>query len=315
MRFTSLGGIVVCVGAALVGRARAQDAYVPDDFASINAAISQAADIDGDGVLEIRLRRGTYLENVVVDRDDVSLSGEDRESTIIQGDGVADTLAVSNAFAVVVETLRVTGGGTAANGVSLYRSTSCLVDNCLVEGNRRGITLDQSPGNTIASNVVRSNMGAGIRATRSGGVIVRENVVTLNFRQGLDVVLNDGATLVDNVVSDNRLDGIRVGAGSWCRTTGNRCERNGLNGILTGRGVENLFFSNQCSANVESGLRMQETHSFVISGNAFTGNGDYGIRRRLWDADDYDAGAPGVQPAYGANDCEDNEDGPIRSDS
>ncbi|MBI1851555.1 MAG: right-handed parallel beta-helix repeat-containing protein [Planctomycetes bacterium] len=301
--------------AALAGNARAQDAYVPDHFPTIATALAQATDVDGDGILEIRVRPGVYLENILIARDDVSLSGEERDTTIIQGDGTTDTLRIENAFAVSIDTLTVTGGGLLNDGISLERSSACVIDNCLVTNSRRGIDIDRSPGNTISTCIVRSSAGAGIRITRSNGVLVRSNTSTMNFRQGFDVVLNDGVSLIENVANDNRLDGIRIGAGSYSQVNSNRCERNGVNGILSGRGDQNVFYDNHCSRNHENGIRLQETHYYIVSDNTFTSNDDYGIRRRLWDLDDYDAGAPGAQPPSGANDVSGNDDGGVRDDS
>lgn len=309
----SLGFFIGALG--LAGNSWAQDAYVPDHFPTIATALAQATDVDGDGVLEIRVRPGVYPENILITRDDISLSGEDRDTTILQGDGASDTLRIEHAFAVSIDTLTVTGGGMLNDGISLERSSACVIDNCLVTESRRGIDVDRSPGNTIVSCVVRSSAGAGIRVTRSNGVLLRSNTSTMNFRQGFDVVLNDGVSLVENVASDNRLDGIRIGAGSYCQVHSNRCERNGVNGILSGRGVQNVFYGNLCSRNHDNGIRLQETRNYLVSDNAFTWNEAYGIRRRLWDEDDFDAGAPGPQGPNGANDVSNNDDGGVRNDS
>ena len=58
----------------------AVDAIVPDDFATISAAVLGATDVDSSGVVEIMVRAGTYNENVRIERSDLALLGEDADA-------------------------------------------------------------------------------------------------------------------------------------------------------------------------------------------------------------------------------------------
>ena len=58
-------------------RADSKTITVPDDYLSIQDAIDNA--VDGDTIF---VKRGTYVENPVVDKS-VSLVGEDRDATVI----------------------------------------------------------------------------------------------------------------------------------------------------------------------------------------------------------------------------------------
>jgi len=62
---------------------------VPDDYSTIQKAISNAN--SGD---TIYVRAGTYYENLIVDKS-VTLEGENRDTTIIDGGGNGDVIRVA----------------------------------------------------------------------------------------------------------------------------------------------------------------------------------------------------------------------------
>ena len=58
---------------------------------------------------------------------------------------------------------------------------------------------------------------------------------------------------------------------------------------------------------------MEETASSLITGNRFTDNREWGIRRKDWQADDFSSAA-GVQSPPGDNDVSGNGNGGVRND-
>ena len=59
------------------------------DFTSLQAAIDALPEAGGEGTAEILIRAGEYREKVVIHRDHVRLTGEDREKTVITWNGCA----------------------------------------------------------------------------------------------------------------------------------------------------------------------------------------------------------------------------------
>ena len=70
-----------------VSQVAATEIVVPDDYPTIQQAVNAAA--DGDMV---RVRAGTYIEDVVINGKSLSLIGEGRSNTIIRNKspGVGD---------------------------------------------------------------------------------------------------------------------------------------------------------------------------------------------------------------------------------
>ncbi len=302
--------------ALLASAALAQDAIVPQDFPTIGAAVQGATDVDGDGAVEILVRAGTYLENVRIQRSDIRLEGEDRATTIVRGNGLADTIRIENAFEVWLRNLTITGGGTLGDGVELSRASACRIENCVFTDNRDGLSLRRAAGNVITGCDVRGNSSTGIKVnSESHGVIVDGNTISGNANHGIDAIFADGVRISGNTVGDNGGNGCRVGGGTACTVASNRFERNGSNGILSGRATRNVFVANMCDANRSDGIRLRETSEYLISGNSFTNNLSWGIRRREWNQDDWDAGAAGVQEPVGANVATGNRSGVVRSDN
>ena len=71
--------ILVVAETLFIKTARGRTITVPDEYPTIQAAIGNAT--DGDTIF---VKKGTYHENIGIDKQ-VSLIGEDRDSTIIDG--------------------------------------------------------------------------------------------------------------------------------------------------------------------------------------------------------------------------------------
>ena len=60
---------------------------VPDDYSSINEAINHS--LSGDTIF---VKAGSYNENIVVNKDNLRLVGENKETTIIYGSGTGNVV-------------------------------------------------------------------------------------------------------------------------------------------------------------------------------------------------------------------------------
>jgi parallel beta-helix repeat protein len=275
---------------ATSGAVRAQDAIVPDDFASIQAAVNGAVDTDGDGTVEILVRAGTYNENVLIQRRALALVGESAASTFIQGSGAVDAVCVERVQHVEIAGFTVSNHGT-QDGIEFQRARNCSVHDCVLTDNRDGIVLNRNAGTSVFDNLAISNTDTGIKLAGSLNCQVFANTCRQNGSHGFRLQTSNGNVLSQNLSQANAEDGFRL-------------EQSASNSLV----------ANTAVANLQSGLRMRGTSFNSITQNTLTQNGEWGIRRRNWNADDFDASLAGVQDPLGDNSVTGNQLGALRED-
>ena len=90
--------------------------FVPDQFSSIQAAIDNS--IDGDTIL---VSAGTYYENINFDGKNISLIGEDRNTTIIDGGADGSVIHFENGISETTQIKSFTiQNGHAEDGGGIY---------------------------------------------------------------------------------------------------------------------------------------------------------------------------------------------------
>jgi len=172
--------------------------YVPDDYSTIQAAINAAS--PGDAIM---IKGGTYDENVVVNKG-LSLVGEDRDTTIIDGKG-KDVIWVT-ASQVLISGFTLQNGQT---GIKLdaYSNDNTITDN-RINNNETGIVLQGSSRNRIINNIIEKNVFNGIHlvmsSTAEGGNEISGNNIIGNLNGGN---LHYSATISPNVFYDNNFIG------------------------------------------------------------------------------------------------------------
>ncbi|UCG37250.1 MAG: hypothetical protein JSV64_02955 [Candidatus Bathyarchaeota archaeon] len=150
---------------------------VPDDYEKIQWAIGNAS--AGDTVF---IEAGTYYELVVVNKT-ISLKGESRDSTIIDGGGSGTVVSVTSNFAEVSEltiqncgrgiTTRVGPGGRNSYGASLQKlrirnssgrgidlaGSNHIISDCILEFNRLSIYVDGVSNTIKGSTILNTTAG------------------------------------------------------------------------------------------------------------------------------------------------------------
>ena len=160
--------------------ARAATLYVggagPGNHTTIQAAIDAAS--PGDTVFVFS---GTYYENVIVDRT-ISLIGESRDTVIIDGGGVGNTVYLTASW-LNITGFTITGsdmGGIEA-GIRLQDVHNCNVSGNNVSGNGFGITLSPAHNSTIAHNNLFSNFdNIAMYVSRSVNATIVHNTMSRN---------------------------------------------------------------------------------------------------------------------------------------
>ncbi|UCE39245.1 MAG: right-handed parallel beta-helix repeat-containing protein [Thermoplasmata archaeon] len=173
-----------------------------NDSATINGGIGLA--IDGDTVF---VHSGTYYENVIVDKT-INLTGEDRDTTIINATGIEDGVHI-NADWVNITGFTAIGSdflGWGHAGIELDKVQNCRVINNNVSYDKYGIFLNISDNNFLANNIASHNRvpmgGNGFYFWTSSYNILINNTVT-NNRIGIGFWWSDYNTIFKNNFSYN----------------------------------------------------------------------------------------------------------------
>jgi len=300
---------LLLAGGAIAGT---PDAIVPDDFGSIQGAVLGATDSDGNGTVEIFVRAGTYNENILIRRADVSVEGEGASMTTIAGVGPLDTVRIEDSVRISLSGFTVTSDGTGV-AVKLEDSTDCVIRDNTLTGARRGLSTTRSHTNRIESNTIADNGRGGMKLGRSNGNTVSGNMVMNNLSFGIGLDRSFGNTVSGNTASNNLGEGVGARRADDNVFENNTATGNTGNGLRFRAVVRTRIVSNDASGNGDNGMRTRETTDSLISLNHFDNNNEWGIRIRESLNDDFDAAA-GIQAPPGDNSVVGNLLGPIRED-
>ncbi|UCE38730.1 MAG: right-handed parallel beta-helix repeat-containing protein, partial [Thermoplasmata archaeon] len=164
----------------------------PADFSSIQEAVNNAN--SGDIIF---VHSGTYYENVVANKT-VSLIGENRNTTIIDGNNFGHAMIVT-AINVNISgfTIRRSPMGS---GIHVYRSSGNSIVHNIILNNYNGIWLYSSSNNSLNDNIVSSSGPIGIQLEDSDNNILFGNTVLLS-KYGIMLESSGNNTIIGNVVS------------------------------------------------------------------------------------------------------------------
>lgn len=219
--------------------ARLSTLTVPYDFPSIQAAVSAAK--NGD---TIYVRNGRYNENILIEKP-LTLQGEERNSTIIDGGGTGSVINILSGN-VDIQGLTVTHGET---GIDIRPSRP--VKNI-----------------TIKDVLVTLNSGAGILSRHSGGEhIIEASVFSYNIGYGINAHQFSQSIIRDNHIFGNGA-GLRVGWGSLIQVRRNIVYHNKTNGIYPDSCYYSTFENNLIFSNSTLGIKM----GYISSRNIIRGN-------------------------------------------
>ncbi|PWB49243.1 MAG: hypothetical protein C3F06_14855 [Candidatus Methanoperedenaceae archaeon] len=152
--------ILICLILFTAGSATASTLNVGKDqaYTTIQSAIDAAK--TGDTIL---VNEGIYIENPVINTNGISILGNNKENTIIDGNNKNSGIRIDEVDNVVISGFTIKNGGGAASeaaGVTIYMGNGNTVSNLNVINNYVGISIyKNSNNNTISGNIVDSNLG------------------------------------------------------------------------------------------------------------------------------------------------------------
>ena len=224
----------------------------PGNYTRIQDAINNASDYN-----TIFVYQGTYYENVDIDTI-INLIGQDKNTTIIDGDGKHDVICIHN-----------DNDGVTISGFTIQNSGN------FTDGNYEDCGIDVlSNNNTIQNNIVSDNPLYGIRIGLAKGNSITRNIIINNLNQGLDIVFSRNNSIVNNIISNNTLSsnffGIIISVWS-----------SGIDNIIS----KNNIVNNSCGIDIKKSKNYLYQNNFI---NNLHGNAQVQSSRCVWDGNYWD---------------------------
>ena len=237
------------------------------NFSTIQEAINDDETLDGHTIL---VDAGIYTENVVVNKS-LSLFGEDRDNTILNG---IDVFAPS----IYVEVDSVTIIGFTLEGWILMNININASANVVVKGNRIlfigvGIKLSNSTNSTISGNIIEGYGldNIGIIVVESSGCIIENNTISGAVFAGIRLIWSADNNIIRNNTISNNGYGIHITHSSRNTIINNRIVDKG-GGITMAGGNGNTVIGNTLSNNWESIRFSHSSYDNIIYHNNFINN-------------------------------------------
>jgi len=252
----------------------AAEKIVPDDYPTIQEAINAAT--EGDTIF---VRNGTYYENVVLNKS-VSLIGENKVTTIIDGNMNATVVAVT-ADNVTISQFTIRNGGKRYAGISLSSSGNNITDNILWN-NWCGISFEHySAYNVIADNNITNNLNGVVGELWYDSMIIGNtlkdnllgiwmgpyssrntiafNDITNHWSEGISMWQSSNNTFEGNNITDNNR------GGHWAGIT---------IGFQVGFSSGNKFFHNNIANNGKQ-IDLQGQEEPIMWDDGYPSGGNY----------------------------------------
>lgn len=150
-----------------------------DGFRSIQEAINNAS--SGDTIF---VHRGTYIENITINKS-IMLIGEDRESTIIDGNFMGNVVTVK-APNVTISGFTIKNSDPSGYGIIVERFRNIVIHNNKIRDNYGGIQIMFSGENKIYENIISANY-IGIQLFYSSSNAIYRNNISSNTVVGIDI--------------------------------------------------------------------------------------------------------------------------------
>ena len=270
----------------------------PNNYTKIQDAINDAT--TGDTVF-VYDESSPYWENLFVTKS-ITLNGEDRNTTIINGKNIRETILIKG-DSVTIKGFTIQHGGWLGwwkkEGI-LIRGNSSTIQGNIIQNNYIGIALTNGPcyyqphHHLIINNIIQSNRLIGI-TSRIGitNCNISRNLITENgeYGIGLSGTISSENTIIHNIISGNHNHGIVV-IGTWNTIIENTVQNHKRMMGLKGIGIEIIGSNNSI---IRNNLINNSRHAFqkeYAQNSADVGN--LTKENNVWDANYW--GQPLTEP-------------------
>jgi parallel beta-helix repeat protein len=270
---------------------------VPDDYSTIQAAVYAAG--PGD---TIHVRKGMYKEDIIIDKS-LTLQGEDRNSTIIDGGGDGTVVHIT-ASHVLVQGFTVTNGDYGIEfwstqpihhitlrdliitqnkvfGIQTLRTAGQhVIEDCILSHNVECSLFAHQFSRSVIRNCEAFGNGGDLRVGWSWHCIIEGNKVHHNRDGGISIDSCYNTTVERNLTCSNIGKGISLFYISSHNTIKNNIVFNNLvgiyNSLLWGGFGENRIFHNDILDNQTQVFEMiKGSTQFQLWDNGYPSGGNY----------------------------------------
>jgi parallel beta-helix repeat protein len=252
----------------------------PGNYTSINDAIHDA--IDGDTIFVFH-DSSPYYEHVNINKK-ISLIGENKETTIIDGQNTSDVVHISSDN-VNLSGFTITKSGDLPfpnyddAGVEIAANFCNVSENLIISNGDYGVLIgsyivDGWHDNQISNNVINYNY-YGVYIFLSNANIIQNNTICFNRYDGVYLLGSPCSSnrIIDNNISFNKINGIEVEDGSNNIIQGNIVNSNNDSGInINWYTNGNKIINNHIKWNHLSGIFLFNSQHTTVTGNTIEGN-------------------------------------------
>ena len=247
--------------------------YVGGSGAGNYTSIQKAIDNSSNGYT-IYVYNKTYNENLDTKLKKITLMGEDRDATFVQGQGTDPTLRIGTSEVTVTGFTLIGVTPEAVIEVATAASTVLISHNLIKEGGY-GITMALTTNKiTITDNIIFDQTYAGIQGQSTSYDVISGNIIKGSDGQGINLALSSNHnSILNNTIINNAKEGIFIeGIGSTVNTISvNNVSNNQVGIRLTSAGTITIK-GNNIQGSAMEGLLIKSSSDDVIEFNNFIGN-------------------------------------------
>jgi len=222
----------------------------PGNYTKIQDAIDNAS--DGDTVF-VYDDSSPYYENVFLNKG-INLTGEDNETTIIDGKNSGDTINVT-ADNVTISKLNIQNSSNPLwdSGIHIWSNYTKIIDNIISLNHGGGIHFEEmSFVNFISNNIISYNDRDGIKVDK---------------RVSKNDLIPDNNTFINNLVTRNKWSGISFHKSCFNNITKNIISYNNYRGIEISFRGDNFVSKNEIIFNNQGFLLIESPRNIVYENN------------------------------------------------
>jgi parallel beta-helix repeat protein len=162
----------------------------------------------------------------------------------------------------------------ASKAIALFNSSSCRISQNKLADGETGISLHDSPNNSITQNEVINNSDDGIEQFDSENTTITHNLIRGNGggvdSGGYTAIGSRNANISRNQITGN--SGCGIQAGTACSISGNYIEGNGQHGIYFFDISNAAVYRNTIKQNGDCGVSFRTGKNASITGNDISKN-------------------------------------------
>lgn len=261
------------------------DIYVDDDaspdwYDSTHVKTIQEGINNASNDETILVYNGTYYENVIIDKT-VNLCGENKNSVIIDADGISDVVYISANY-VNISKFTLKNSGSSAwpgrdAGIDII-SSNCAISNIIFSNNDFGVYAEKSTYNNVVNSTFVDNRWATHFYDEGHDNIISDNTFIQNTEGAVYLWNVESSTISENTINTTLGFGIVLIDSDNNYIGGNNIFNN-RQGICLNTSSDNIISGNDIIENTDDGINLlNSAFGNVITNNYIYKNADDGVQ-------------------------------------